>query len=502
MLLDEAGFFDCNPATLKMFACPSQEDFISKHPSFFSPERQPCGSTSQALANEHVAYAFQHGSKHFEWVHKRLDGSVFHADVRLTAYQIQEKSALQATVRDISEQKKRESIKNQLYQAQKLEVINMIGALVAGISHDFNNILASIHGATSLAKWKFGDNENFTTIETQTERAADMVKQLLAFSRQDIHQKKAIVLNDVVRDAARLAKLSISEKFQFNIEICHEKLTVSGDVAQLQQVIINLIHNSRDALQDSDTPVITLGVQLKELAQKAEHPFATSGSYACLFISDNGCGIDKKDMNDIFEPFFTTKDVGKGTGLGLSMVKGTIESHDGFIDVDSTVGEGTTFNIYLPLIETAIAIESDSATEAETAIKTDTKMIATASGQCILLVDDESMLREVNRAILEQFGYQVIEAADGLQAVEQFHNNQDSIKLVLMDVVMPRMGGIQAANKIRAQSTSVPIIFLTGYDRSQVLGEQEGELHNSAIMTKPFQIDELQRNIDAMISPK
>jgi len=367
-------------------------------------------------------------------------------------------------------------------QSQKMEAI---GALVGGIAHDFNNILAAISGAVFLAERNpKSHNKQLNTIKTQADRAAEIVKQLLAFARKDIRKLEKLSLPDLVQQSERLFKLTTSEDIQFNINISKRELSVKGDQTQLQQVIINLVNNSKDALEGVSAPVISVSILAKELPDnmRSKHLNSHFSCYACISVSDNGHGISEEHLQDIFEPFFTKKEVGKGTGLGLAMVKGTVESHGGAIDVESTLGEGTTFNIYLPLTDT----------------DTDTTMVH-GTGECILLVDDEMILREVNRELLEELGYQIIEASDGLQAVEQFKSNQELVKLIVMDVVMPRMGGIAAAKRIRELSGEVPIIFATGYDRSQVLGGEEAEMPNTAIITKPFVINELHKLINEMV---
>lgn len=378
-----------------------------------------------------------------------------------------------------------------LRHVQKME---SIGALVGGVAHDFNNILAGITGAIFLAKRKFGEDKHFTTINTQAERAANMVKQLLAFARKDTHKMEVISLNDLVKQSASLLALSISERIHLNIDLCQENLPMQGDATQLQQVIMNLVNNARDALQQSSEPVITVAIRPMSLPKKLQgHGLSKSQvKYACLAISDNGSGIDEKYLSEIFEPFFTQKEIGQGTGLGLSMVKGTVESHGGVVAVESELGEGTTFSIYLPLL--------DSATDTVKHAHIDSQIPhISSSGELLLLVDDETVLREVNKTILESFGYQVLEAANGLEAVETFRAHQGSIKLVILDVVMPRMSGMKAAEKIRQMTASVPIIFATGYDRSQVLGEHDENLGNCTMLSKPFNIEELHKLICSMI---
>lgn len=424
-------------------------------------------------------------NQRFLALHK--DGHTLPVMVNLSPLMLDGKNYVTCDIRDMTEF---EALEEKFRQSQKMEAV---GALVGGIAHDFNNILAAISGEAFLGKLKDENNKHFTSIEVQVQRAADIVKQLLAFARKDIRKLVPMSLSESVHLSANLFKLTIHEGVQLNVDVCQESLPIKGDMTQLQQVILNLVNNAHDSLLHQPTPVISVSVGTCELSDqlKEQYPKAAVNTYACLSVSDNGHGIDKKHIAEIFEPFFTKKEVGKGTGLGLSMVKGIIESHDGIIDVESIVGEGTTFRVFLPLLEAEVKVEAE--------IETRAGALDVSAGECILLVDDESVLREVNREILEALGYEVIEAADGLQAVTAFQAQQEHIRLVVMDVVMPRMGGIKAAEKIREISGSVPIVFATGYDRSQVLGGDDGALSHSSIMTKPFTANELSQAIRELI---
>ncbi len=418
------------------------------------------------------------------------DGHAFPVTISLSPVTLDGETYVTCDIRDMTGY---EILEEKFRQAQKLEAV---GALVGGIAHDFNNILAAIIGAVFLAKRKPEQNKrHLICIETQAERASDMVKQLLAFARKDIRKMEPISVNDLVKQSSKLFKLTTSEHIQFNIDLCQAELSIMGDPTQLQQIILNLVNNARDALAEIATPAITISTQISSRTEKTEHPqmSISSREYACISVSDNGHGIETRFIQEIFEPFFTRKDVGKGTGLGLSMVKGTVESHGGFIEVESTVMEGATFNIYLPLTDT------NANSDADVDIHIEAEILAAGNGECILLVDDEPAVREVNREILEALGYHVAEAANGIQAIAQFKKKQNHIALIIMDVVMPRMGGITAAQKIREITDSVPIIFATGYDRSQVLGEHEAELSNSTIMSKPFSVQELEQSIRSLL---
>jgi len=430
---------------------PVREAHQLKFDSYFAAPEARCMNEGQRLNAQHK------------------DGHSFPVTISLSPVRLDGITYITCDVRDMTAYM---DMEEKFLQAQKME---SVGTLVGGIAHDFNNILAAITGSAFLAHRKLGESKHLRHIEQQAERASDMVKQLLAFARKDIIKMEALSLNALVRKSTKLFKMATSEDIQFNINICSDELVIKGDVTQLQQVLMSLVNNARDAVHESSTPVISVSVTKSKTEQ------------ACISVSDNGHGIDGDHINDIFEPFFTQKDVGKGTGLGLAMVKGTIESHGGIIDVESIVGEGTTFSFCLPLSE-------HHPDELVSNIK-ENDILTIGAGECILLVDDEPVVREVNRAILEELGYRVMEATDGLQAVATFEAEHTHIKLIIMDVVMPRMGGIKAADDIRKISAKVPIIFATGYDRSQVLGKSEQLLDRSKVMTKPFSAHALNRSI-------
>ncbi len=390
---------------------------------------------------------------------------------------------------NISAKDKVIDLEKKFIQAQKMEAI---GTLVGGIAHDFNNILAAISGSVFLAKRASDPEKYLKNIEIQTERASDMVKQLLAFARKDIRKMEPVCLNELIKQSTSLFKMTLPESIHVNMDLCRGRLLINGDGTQLQQILLNFVNNARDALVDLETPAITVSTYVMNNPDEAflqKHPDASKQSYACMSVADNGYGVEKEDIAKIFEPFFTKKEVGKGTGLGLAMVAGTVGSHGGVVDVESVKGSGSTFTACFPLLYT------DTDTDTVTVTVTDT----VGNGEYILLVDDEAAVREVHSEILIELGYHVMTASDGLLAISCFNKNIDNIQLIIMDVVMPKMGGIKAAAKIRETSPNIPIVFATGYDKSQVLGKQDAVISNSAILTKPFAVGELCKVIDEML---
>ncbi|ATX78837.1 PAS/PAC sensor hybrid histidine kinase [Mariprofundus aestuarium] len=423
-------------------------------------------------------------------IERRKDGSFFPAllsiapildgDGTITHYV--------SIMKDVTEQKRME---NQLLQAQKME---SMGTLVGGIAHDFNNMLAALQGNVFLAIRNLKEPETvkikLQTIHKLATNASGVVKQLLTFAKKDIVDIEPLDLNTLISDAFKLARSTIPENIDRHLEICDEPLRVNADITQLQQVLINLSNNARDALDGTDHPKIEWSVQKYQASDsfKKEHPEAETGEFARISVKDNGCGIKSVHLNAIFDPFFTTKETGKGTGLGLAMVFGSIERHGGILEVESQPGEGTAFHIYLPLVEAPIidaTIADDSSVQ--------------GNQETILLADDEESLRLTTSEVLQGLGYQVIEASDGEQALSLFLQHQDQIDLILSDIVMPGIGGVDLAKEIRKMGSNVPIILATGYDR-ELVTSGNAVIANCEILTKPYSFEGLSQIMNQMLS--
>ncbi|MFQ5329419.1 MAG: PAS domain S-box protein [Thermodesulfobacteriota bacterium] len=393
--------------------------------------------------------------------------------------------------RDLTE---REALERQFQQAQKMEAI---GTLVGGIAHDFNNILAGITGSLFLAKQRTDEMPEvlgrLNNIESLSYRAADMIQQLLIFARKDQVTIKQMPLTPFIKETLKLLRPSVPENVTFQHQICSDPLQIKGDGTQLHQVLMNLINNARDAVESMDAPRIT--VRLEEFYGDAlfteSHPSSTGRDFARLSVADNGCGIAADQIEHLFEPFYTTKEVGRGTGLGLAMVFGAIKSHGGFVEVESATGNGSTFHIYIP---------QDKPQDIPQELPPSSLLERRASdgqGETILVADDEPYVREIIAEVLETLGYNVLQAEDGLEAIHLFEAHKKDIALAVLDVVMPYCGGMKLAKKIRSLSSSLPILFLTGYDKAHALGSEEME--ESKILTKPVQLDALSHTIRQLL---
>ncbi|MBI1877889.1 MAG: response regulator [Chloroflexi bacterium] len=395
--------------------------------------------------------------------------------------------ALVGMSRDITERKR---LEEQSHQSQKLQAI---GQLAGGIAHEFNNMLTGILGFTQLLLEVVQPEdkiyEDLQRIEVLSKRAAGLVRQLLTFSRHDLSQKNSLSLRPFLKEITKLLERIIPENIVIELSLAAEDLIVVADPTQLQQVVINLAVNARDAMPEGGRLVIiTARVELDDAFCQA-HPDLRPGWYALLSITDTGVGIPLEIRPSIFDPFFTTKAVGKGTGLGLPVVYGIVKNHAGAIEVESQVGQGTTMKIYLPLSEQPVVEEAATTTLADLLTGTET----------ILLVEDEPLVLEFGRTVLEYFGYRVLTAQDGVEALEVFQAHQAEIALVILDVVMPRMGGRETARELKRRKPAVAVLLASGYDSSEETEEEPGETEAYVLVRKPYQIQELAQAVRAAL---
>jgi len=595
----------CNQATLDMFGASSKKQLLQHSPVEFSPVYQPDGTRSEDAAKRYIAIVLKDGSCQFEWMHQRIDGAMFPAEVLLSRIEVNGKYVVQGIVTDISERKRIEDVLKMFYHAveqsadfvmilnrdgvieyfnpsachgtgytqeeavgkvayfarpcvrtnkpykqlwqeveskgrwegkltdrrkngnsypalcsitalkdkhgivthyvwnqkditeyerleeqfREAQKMKVLGTLVGGIAHNFNNTLAGITGNVYMAKAStkhLSDvQRNLKTIEKLSFSAANMIKQLMTFARKSMVAMKSFGFGYLIKESCELYKTSLQENIDFRCVLSNEALPVHGDATQLQQVLFNLLNNARDALASRKGPAIDVSLErfVADDAFLKQHPDLNIQYFAHLSVSDNGPGISEACIQNIFEPFFTTKEVGKGTGLGLAMVYGSIRGHGGVIDVRSEEGKGTCFHVYLPLIdessETVCELEED-------------KPVVKGTGQTILLADDSEALRETGKGLLEHFGYQVLLADNGREAVDVFSDKRDDIDLVILDIIMPRMGGVRVADKIREVRPDIPVIFATGYDPDSSMNDMM-PTQREIILHKPFSAQELSR---------
>lgn len=381
-----------------------------------------------------------------------------------------------------------QDLERKFIQAQKMEGM---GTLVAGVAHDFNNILAAMTGNLYLIKKKVKHLPDVaykvSAIEKLSFSSAVMIKKLLSFSRNTEVEMKELELTPLIKESLELAQVGIPTNINVNQSICAEELNIKGDASQLQQVLMNLVKNACDAIDSKASPIISVTLEAFTAGESfiKQHFATNTNNFAHIIVSDNGEGISSHHQTRIFEPFYTTKTDGLGTGLGLAMSYGAIQSHGGIIEVDSPVGKGASFHIYLPLLESNTNhLNLEASGDA-----------LLGNGELILLVDDDSSILEVNQDILESLGYKVITATDGLDGIDVFMKNKESIQLIFTDVTMPRLSGTDMAEHIQSLCPDIKVIFSSGYDESALADKTI--LSGYTLLSKPFSIPSLSQALKA-----
>jgi len=396
-----------------------------------------------------------------------------------------------AMVTDVTERKR---LEEQLRQAQKMEAI---GQLSGGVAHDFNNLLTVIKGQLSLLQCSGPRDEEteqaLDDIEAAADRAANLTRQLLAFSRRQVLQLRDLNLNDVVEGMASMMRRIVGEDVEVKLACAATPMPVRADTGMMEQVLLNLVVNARDAMPGGGwLRIETAQVEIDgETARK--QPEARAGKFVRLTVVDTGTGIAAETLPKIFEPFFTTKEFGKGTGLGLATVYGIVQQHHGWIAVESGIGLGTRFHVYLP------GHEEVAASHEPEAVETVTKP---GGGETILLVEDEAEVRAVARFALVRQGYRVIEAAQGVLALAAWAEHRDEIDLLLTDVVMPGgISGVELALKLRAEKRSLRVVCMSGYS-PEMAGKNFALREGVNFLPKPFEMATLTRVVRACLDGK
>jgi PAS domain S-box-containing protein len=376
------------------------------------------------------------------------------------------------TLKDITEKRNLEA---QLLQAQKMEAV---GLLAGGVAHDFNNILTAIIGYGNLVQLKMKKNDpmraHIEQILAASERAAGLTQSLLAFSRKQIINPKPLRLGDIIARLEKLLSRVIGEDIEMKIAVAPGETAVMADAGQIEQILMNLCTNARDAMQEGGTLMIeTERVEFDEDYVR-KHAFAKPGAYMLLSVSDTGQGMDERTRSKIFEPFFTTKELGRGTGLGLAIVYGVVKQHNGYINVYSEPGKGTTFRLYFPAVETAA--ETLSAPVHHTIIE---------GTETVLLAEDEPAVRNLAKTILEEYGYKIILAEDGEDALTKFKASPGAIDLLVLDVMMPKKNGKEVYEEIRGIRPDIKALFMSGYTANVI--HKKGILNpDKELIIKPF----------------
>jgi len=416
----------------------------------------------------------------------RKDGTGIPVELSISPVQLNDRRYLMGMVRDISEHRRLES---RMMYLNKMEAT---GQLARGVVHDFNNILTAIIGYGNLLKMSVGEDsplqQNINKILSLTERATDLTQHLLAFSREQIINPKPVNLNEVISRVTKLLLSLIGEDIELKVMLNDADLTVMADSRQIEQALINLTINARDAMPDGG--LLTIETELIEMDAESIRSlgFGKPGKYAVIAVIDTGTGMDEDTKRKMFELPFYAKNASKGAGLGISIVYGIIKQHNGYINVYSEQKKGTVFKIYLPVVESPVK-----------EVKPAEFVTSIGGTETILVAEDEADVREVIKNVLEEFGYKVIVAVDGSDAVEKFIKNKDSVKLVFLDVVMPKKSGKDAYVEIKKRSPDIKAVFISGYEKSVVRekGIPENEMN---LLTKPVSPQEILKKVKEVLS--
>ena len=381
-------------------------------------------------------------------------------------------TAIEFVARDITA---RRQLEEQFLQAQKMEAV---GRLAGGVAHDFNNLLTVINGYSAMALETLAESESLHAdleeIYKAGERAASLTRQLLAFSRRQPLAPRILDLNAIVSDMDRMLRRVLGEDIRLTTTLETPLSSILGDAGQLEQVVLNLAVNARDAMPEGGQLLIETGTALLDEDYARNHTAVQPGTYVMLAVTDNGCGMTPETQAHIFEPFFTTKEPGHGTGLGLSMVFGIVQQSAGTIWVYSELEKGTTFKVYFPVAAGRPAHSEQGAGNR-----------STTGSETILVVEDEDGVRNLIRASLQRAGYTVLEARSGSEALALYGHQGDAIDLILTDVVMPHMSGRELAERFAAMRPNLRLLFMSGYTAKAIV--QHGVLDpNTPFLAKPF----------------
>jgi two-component system cell cycle sensor histidine kinase/response regulator CckA len=477
--IDSLKFLRVNQAAVDLYGYPAEE-FENMTVLDIRPESQRDGLLNLGKDPE------MGPEEHEFWLHQAKDGRTFEVEVIAHELTYAGKRVRLVVAQDISE---RRLLESQLRQAQKMEAV---GRLAGGVAHDFNNLLMVIKGHTELLLNSLEPAAPVTRKIEQIDRSADrataLTRQLLAFSRQQVLQPQILNLNSIVEEMGKLLPRLIGEDIELLIRPDKNLGTVRADASQMEQVIMNLAVNARDAMPNGGKLVIETANTELDHSYTLSHPLMKPGPYVQLVVTDSGSGMDAETQTHIFEPFFTTKEKGKGTGLGLATVYGIVKQSGGFIWVYSELEKGTSFKIYLPRIDQAEDHTALPHTPAELPMGTET----------VLLTEDEQDVREIAREFLESGGYQVIEAKDGKEAVLLAAQHRGKIQLLVTDMVMPGMTGQELAIRLQSEHPGLCVIFMSGYSEHAAT-EMANADPSVRLLTKPFSRAALLRTVGEIL---
>jgi nitrogen-specific signal transduction histidine kinase len=376
---------------------------------------------------------------------------------------------------DITE---RLNLEQQLRQSQKMQ---SVGQLAAGVAHDFNNVLTIIQGHCELVitgeKVSKSGLDSLDQVRMAADRAAKLTQQLLTFGRKQFMQMELMDINEIIQQVTQMLRRVLGENVSLRSNLAPKLPAVEADATMMEQIIMNLSVNARDAMPGGGSLTIGTVPVMVSQAYVERNPEAREGTFVCLSVSDNGTGIEPDKLNKLFEPFFTTKEVGKGTGLGLATVYGIVKQHQGWIEVESELGKGSVFKVYLPASSKAVQARNGKVAPQN----------VRGGKETVLLVEDEAGVLTLARGILKSYGYEVLEARSGVEALRLWAQHDTRIDLLLTDIVMPEgMSGLDLARKLRAEKHDLKVLYSSGYS-IEVAGQDFGLTEGMAFLKKPYQ---------------
>jgi len=472
-----------NPAFEKMSKY-SREEVIGQNPRIWSS-----GHHDDAFYKEFYETIGSGHTWRGQFINKKKDGTLYNCEADISSVRGSGGKVLKyiQIMRDVTEDLK---IREMLARTQRLE---SVGQLAGGIAHDFNNIIQAILGYAELTQSMLPAestaSQNLHEIQKAADRAAELTRQLLAFSRRQVLKREPISVNDVIRGLLNMLKRLLRSDIELDFIPGHSLGTVEADLGQLEQVLVNLCVNARDAMDGAGRITIETEHVLLNGDYVQAHPWARPGRFVLLSVSDSGCGMPPEVLSQAFEPFFTTKEDGRGTGLGLATTYGIVKQHDGFIHCYSEVGNGTSFKIYLPM----------SAREARFV---GAKLEASARGgsERILVVEDDEAIRSLVRQMLERGGYTVFTAPDGAEALKMCESGK-RFDLIVSDVVMPKMGGLELNARLEAMPDAPPMLLTSGYT-TRAIKPDLGGMSNISLLQKPYSSGDLLRRVRSILDER
>jgi len=494
-LIQGDKFVDCNLRTLEIFGCQSRDQIVGHPPYEFSPPFQPNGRDSSEFAIEKITAALTGQPQSFEWMHTKLDGTPFLAEVSLDTVALGNNVLLQAIVRDITASRQvqiqRAQLDRKMQEAQKLEGL---GVLAGGIAHDFNNILAAILGNVELVRHDvMGTSpqalEKLEQICRAGTRARDLVQQILSFSRRQPIEFRLLALAPVIEGSLRLLRAALPARLTLAVECDADIPFVRADATQVEQIVINLVSNAMQAIHGGpghidirldtvllDAEFLKTHSLLNAMYEKGERRIVR------LSVRDDGPGMDHRTRERIFEPFFTTKPLGEGTGLGLSVVHGIVQGHEGAIEVESEPGKGTTFTLYLPVAPAQVGASGIRIVTAP-----DTTAPEADSVLQILCLDDDESVMHTMKQLLELRGHRVSGYINQREALDTIRAAPGRFDVVVTDYNMPGMQGLDVARKVRAIQADLPVVVTSGFiDEELRIGAEAAGVR--ALIPKPFML--------------